>query len=645
MSWRLSPDLWRDGRFPDREQYMRLLERGRLFYCLDLDSGVPPVGPSVADRPCNLLYHTATTHHHVRPPGGGWKGFARNELLLEGVEQERQYIASLHAVGIPVIVYQNENNFDSTQFSESEIAELSAELDPFVWAFSNPGRRFACTSKPAWRKLLTDRLEIRIGQYGGDGVFLDNCTPFIHCRCQYCRDAYRQATGSDLIGDMGRPDTVVADMRVFDYVGPSQLPRDLVPVENPKTMRYLEWRIERAIDFYRELRESVEAKIGRTFIYTSNGHIGIAEQTAVAISGVFDMVFSEDGFTAPPKSNGFNLRLGSAILESAGCPFVITRVTESAPTPSMAATLAAEARALGGQADFWDLNYREDPALSAAAKQIREFHLRHADSLYAVERDFTDIAILNSWRSDLWTSAADSPAKMAAEMLEDLNQPYDILLAERPEHAERLQNYQLLLVPHVELLSDAWFKAIQRFLDRGGKAISTGNTAKVNEHLAPRTARWKGEGWQHFDERVEKSYARSRKMISIHSGFQRPTVPWAQAIDRALSKPSLRLETAEPVLTIHRTRLPDGEAIHLVNRYCNVFPKISTTPRIGLVLFMRPAKPAGRITWLSPEIGDDELILPHTAVADEIRIELPTLRIAGIIRIRYATPSSRQELQ
>ena len=28
----------------------------------------------------------------------------------------------------------------------------------------------------------------------------------------------------------------------------------------------------------------------------------------------------------------------------------------------------------------------------------------------------------------------------------------------------------------------------------------------------------------------------------------------------------------------NRTRLPDGEAVHLVNRYCNVFPRIPTTP-------------------------------------------------------------------
>ena len=482
-----------------------------------------------------------------------------------------------------------------------------------------------------------ERLEIRIGGYGSDGVFLDNCTPFIHCRCQFCRDLYHQQTRGDLLADMGRPDTVVADMRVFDYVGASQIPKDLVPVENPVTMRYLEWRIERAIDFYSDLRKRVEAKIGRPIIYTSNGHIGIAEQTAVALGKIFDMVFSEDGYTAPPKSNGFNTRLGSAILEGEGCPFIITRVTESIPAPSMAATLAAEVRALGGQADFWDFNYRESAELAKVAHDIRSFHRAHADTLYAMERDFNDTAIINSWRSDLWTSAAHSPAKMTAEMMEDLNQPYDILLVERPHHARKLHDYKLLILPHLEILPDAWFDAVQQFLDQGGQVISTGNTARLDEQLRPRTKKWAGDGWQHFAARVEKVHASSRKMIGIHSGFERPDSPFAQAIDRALSHASVRLERPEPLLTINRTRLPDGEAVHLVNRFCNVFPRIPTTPRTGLILHLRPAAKAQQVIWLSPDAQGEESILPFDAIGDgAIRIALPTLHVAGIVRVRYS---------
>jgi hypothetical protein len=635
--WKLSGDLWAGGKFPSRRQYQALLKRGRLFYCLDIDSGVPPVGPGVVNRPCNLVYHTATSAYQVYPPGGGWKGFARNELLKTTVDDERRYIRSMHAVGLPVIVYQNENNFDSTQFTDAEIEAYAAQLDPFVWAFSNPGRRFACTNRPAWRELLLERLAIRVGEYGADGVFLDNCTPFIHCRCSHCRQSYKERTGGDLIADMDRPDTVVADMRVFDYVGPSQIPKDLVPVENPVTMRYLEWRIERAIDFYRELRRALESKIGRSVIYTSNGHIGIAEQSAVAQSGVFDMVFSEDGYTAPPKSNGFNTRLGSAILEGEGCPFIITRVTESAPTAAMAATLAAEVRALGGQADFWDVNYRDDPALAQAAREIRTFHRTRADSLYAVERDFNDTAICYSWRSDLWTSAADSPAKMTAEMMEDLNQPYDVLLVDRPEHTGRLSDYKLVLVPHVQVLPEAWFDAIARFLEQGGRVISTGSAADLDEHLRPRSRRWSSPGYQHFAERVEKQHARSRKMISIHSGFERPTSPFAEAIDAALAEASVRLEPAQALLTINRTRLSDGEAIHLVNRYCNVFPRIPTTPRTGIVLHLRPAQPISRVTWLSPDTAGDECTLDFERTdAHTIRIALPTLHVAGVVRVRYA---------
>jgi hypothetical protein len=629
----LSPRLWADGKFPSREQYQQILRRGRLFYSLDIDE-VAPVGPAIINRPCNLLYHTAVREHRVVPEHGGWRGFARNELLLKGVARERNYIASLHAVGVGVIVYQNDNNFDSTQFTPTEVSEMAAELEPFTWAFDNPGRQFACTNKPAWRALLVDRLKIRVGEYGADGVFWDNCTPFIHCRCRYCQERYASQTGGNLHSDMGTPQTIVADMRVFEYVGPSQRPRDLVPIDNPKTMRYLEWRIERAIDFYRELRHDVEAAIARSIIYTSNGHIGIAEQTAIMASGVFDMIFSEDGFSAPPTSNAFSLRLGSALLNGQGCPFIITRVMESAPTAAMVKTLTAEGRALGGQADFWDLNYREDPALADAAREIREFQRTLAPTLYAIERDFNDIAILYSWRSDLWTSAADSPAKMAAGLLEDLNQPFDVVIADRPADEDRLSRYRLLIVPHVEVLSDAWFMAVQRFLDSGGRVVSTGNGAQLNETLQAREVKWQGAGYQHFADRVEKQYARSRKMIGMHTGFQRPTGPWPASIDRALTSPSVRLESPQALLTLNHTRLPDGEAVHLVNRYCNVFPTIATAPRKGLVLRLRAARPPRGINWICPETGESALAFERVDDS-EIRIALPTLNVTGIVRVYY----------
>jgi hypothetical protein len=620
----LPPALWCDGRFPSHDEYQQILRRGRLFYSLDIDEP-SPVGPAIVKRPCNLLYHTALPEHRVIPEQGGWRGFGRNERLLEGVAREREYIASLHAVGVPVIVYQNDNNFDSTQFSEAEVAEMAAELEPFTWAFANPGRQFACTNKPAWRKLLVERLKIRIGEYGADGVFWDNCTPFIHCRCGFCQEDYARRAGGDLLADMGTRETIVADMRVFEYVGAHKQPRDLVPIDDPKVMRYLEWRIDRAIDFYRSVRHEVEPSINRKIIYTSNGHVGIAEQTAIIASGVFDMVFSEDGFTAPPVSNAFNLRLGSALTSGEGCPFIITRVMESAPTRDMVKTLAAEARALGGQADFWDFNYRDDPALAEAARNIREFHCGLADSLYAIERDFNDIAILHSWRSDLWTSAADSPAKMAAALLEDLNLSFDIVLADRPPDAAKVAHYRLLIVPHVELLSDDWIATIRDFLNRGGNVITTGNTPAEKLH---------GEGHQHFVQRVEKEYARSRKTISMHSGFQRPTGPWPESIERALPDPSVRLEKAQALLTMNRTRLRDGEAVHLVNRFCNVFPAIRTTPRKDLVLRLRPAAPAKRITWICPEAPERELAY-ETVGEQQLRISLPTLNIAGIVRVYY----------
>ena len=90
-------------------------------------------------------------------------------------------------------------------------------------------------------------------------------------------------------------------------------------------------------------------------------------------------------------------------------------------------------------------------------------------------------------------------------------------------------------------------------------------------------------------------------------------------------------------MTINRTRLPDGEAIHLVNRLCNVFPRIPTTPRSGIILHLRPAAKADQVTWLSPDVKGEESALPFDATSDgTLRIALPTLHVAGIVRVRYA---------
>lgn len=634
--WKLSPRLWAGGRFPTLDEYRRILRRGRLLYALQADGfQLPVLTPrEAAARPCNMLYHTATGGEgYSRRTEWGFKGCARNEELLPTVPAQRRYFRGLHAQGIPALVYQNENNFDQSCFSKKEIAAMDAELDPFTWAFGNPGRRFACVNKPAWRRFLLERLKIRVGAYEADGVFLDNNTPFIHCRCAHCRRLYAERHGGDLLADMGREETVVADMRVFDYVGMKQVPKQLARLDDPRRLRYYEWRVERLVDFYRTLRAQLEQALSRRIVYTANGHVAIAEQTGVQLSHVFDMHFSEDGFTAPPVSNGFIVRVGAALGQDVRGHFTITRTMESMPVKDMAMVLAAEGRALGGNAEFWDYNYRLDDRLAQGARIMRRFFMRQADTIFGVEQDLNDIALLYSWRSDLWTGQSISPARYAAELLEDINQPYDVLFAEREADLALLDRHRAVIAPHVEILPNAWFRALQRFIERGGRLVTTGHTARLNERLQRRAGRWHGVSWTHFAGRPEKDYAAGRKEIGIHHTYRRPAGPWVAAVDRALGVPTLRLEPATALLAVNHTRLPDGEAVHLVNRHVNVFPRIFLRPREGLALRLIPQQPVRRIEWLSPT--QPARVLPVKKEGRALRIALPPLEVYGIVRVRY----------
>ena len=635
---RLSPSLWEGGKRPTHDDLMQLLKRGCMLYSLDIDKmplGLPldPVDPSEADkRPTNLLYITCYPGYSDTWEMG-YKGAIRNESLVEHIPGQKEYIDQLHKYGIPAIVYQNENNFDMRAFSPDEIKSMEAELDPFSWAFSSVSRRFACYNKPDWRNFLVERLVLRVGETGGDGVFMDNNTPFMHCRCQVCRTKYAQMCGGDLEADMGRPETVVADMRVFDYVGTNQVPKDLVRVDNPVLMRYLEWRVDCIIDFHKELRSRLEERIGWKVLYTANGHVGIAEQSAVYISEAFDMVFSEDGYSAPPVSNAFNVRLGSAMRDWELTPYILTRLTESAPVADMVKVLSAEGRALGGQGEFWDYHIRCDKQLAAAQKEIREFYIGQADKLFSVERDRNDIAVVYSWRSDLWTSQAISLAKMFGGLLEDMNMPYDVLIAERDSHADRLAQYKLVIVPNAEILSEYWYNAVKTYLDGNGHVISTGTTGLMDEHINPRKVGWEGPGYIHFEGMPEKEYYNSRRMINMHVCFQRPVNPLTDAIEKFVSKPTLTTSEALAVITLNHTALPDGEAFHVVNRYVNIFPHIHATPRENLTLVIRPDKKPSRIEWISPD--NPGLELRTIEKDDTLHVTIPELVIYGIVRVYY----------
>ena len=638
---RLSPKLWENGWRPSMEQYRALLRRGVMLYNLDMDSKfdnyyLEAVRPEqIAERYGNLLYVTALGGYN-RQKTEGFKGCARNERLLPYLADEAAYMDAAHQEGIPVLVYQNENNFDSEEFSGEERAAMMAELTPFAWAFSNPGRMFACYNKPGWIDFLVERLALRVGKTGADGVFMDNNTPFLHCRCEHCKRLYRETFGedADLEADMGGfPETVVADMRVFDYVGTSQVPKDLVPVASREVMRYLEWRIERIAAFHRTVRARLEEKIGRRVLYTANGHVGIAEQSAVQLSGALDMIFSEDGFTAPPVSNAFNLHLGSAMSDYQNAPFIITRVVEGVPNRDMVRGLNAECRALGGQGEFWDKNYQQEPQLAAAQKQYRTFFVNHADDLYRAEREGNDIAVVYSWRSDLWTSQSVSPAKKWGALLEDLNLPYDVLIAEKENHARLLSRYSLVILPVAEILSDAWFSVLEGYLASGGRVITTGNTAAYDERIEPRKRALSGGGLLRMEGVPEYDYYKTRRIPSMHNGYRRPQNAMTEAVEELLPAPAVTLSPSVELVTLNHTLLPDGEAVHLVNRLMNINPITSAADRRELRLVFRPARPVARIDWLSPD--GEEQSLPSEEKDGTIALSLPALHVYGIVRAFY----------
>jgi hypothetical protein len=132
---------------------------------------------------------------------------------------------------------------------------------------------------------------------------------------------------------------------------------------------------------------------------------------------------------------------------------------------------------------------------------------------------------------------------------------------------------------------------------------------------------------------VEKEYAEKRKPLGIHHGFVIPGDKWADAVRCGIGEPSICIDPPQPLLTINHTALPDGEAIHLVNRQVNLFTRISLKPRADLKLRIHPQKPVRRVWWLCP--ARDPLALDFAKEENVILLSLPVLHAYGIVRLEY----------
>ena len=74
------------------------------------------------------------------------------------------------------------------------------------------------------------------------------------------------------------------------------------------------------------------------------------------------------------------------------------------------------------------------------------------------------------------------------------------------------------------------------------------------------------------------------------------------------------------------------------NTICQRYFSQAVGSRKKIVLHLRPARRVARVTWLSPQTREEGFALDFERTSpSSIRVELPTLDVAGVVRVRYAS--------
>ena len=164
---------------------------------------------------------------------------------------------------------------------------------------------------------------------------------------------------------------------------------------------------------------------------------------------------------------------------------------------------AAEAYANGGLLVLTS-HFKKKGGYNGALYKAHAHHARFANAhreAFIDRRRVADVAVINSiptlfWR---WFSSFDvdrphlKQIEAVARLLEDHHVSYDALIFGHPDiyndadHLERLQDYQTVVLPNVDAISDRQVAAVVQWVRAGGKLILWGENGTRDEELRPRS--------------------------------------------------------------------------------------------------------------------------------------------------------------
>lgn len=324
----------------------------------------------------------------------------------------------------------------------------------------------SCYNNPEWMALL-EANTLAYEKSGFDGIWFDvggyADAAVLYCHCKYCVDDW-----ANRVKESGLPsDTPLPTL---------ESSRDYTQAVN---RIHLRWRYEIWEREFRKIRDAAKA-INPDFDYLHNASAmpdGIPSVGVyfTAITKLYDAAHWEEwGHGAAPYSLLPSYFLGK--MAAGERPVLLVQNDNPARTEVQHRIALAEAYAAGGV-----LQNQSIPEANIHFYKL----LKLNEELFVDTESMATVGVMTSiWSKDFYeNSASVKPAYWMGWLLQDLHVPYDYLLAERDITLEFLKKYKVIILPDLALMSDDQVAVIKQYIEQGGRAIATHNTAKYDADM------------------------------------------------------------------------------------------------------------------------------------------------------------------
>ena len=517
-----------------------------------------------------------------------------------------------------------------------------------------------CMCNPHWLATLKPMVKKAI-DLGIDGFNVHhNFENF--CRCHYCRDYVQDKLqevfdGADLQRIFGRQDLA----EVTDLLTPCQeCPEDLKTRFQLTVNRATHLRRKEALDeIYIAHGRSLNPNLLLAQWYHKYDFMAHDERSllpsALWAKDEDYIWYSQGGYKGMSfiKHNYLaDMGLPARFIYAAtgGKPYVINKYDFRRLRLSISEAAANHAAAL---AYHWGYDENPDFAVEdyyAPVIRYQRFLADHETLLHPAQ-PWAQIALVYPRRSEL-EDEIDSlePLKRIGRLLEDRHLLFDIILDE--QLLECTANYEMVILPDVKRLSVEEGAYLQRFVERGGKLVFSGDTGKyqLDGQLYPEGlfADWELTAEDHNGARLEGvCYVAEGQWepdsVEVQPDVQLPAYPsleddsWGQALLRDLDDllGEVYLETDAPWFVRVRAWAPEGHealVLHWVNYRQDEDADIETPQPTGPIQ-VECKVPEGysvqKVEWLYPEKGDS-VPLHHDTCGEGVHFTIPSVIVYGL---------------